>query len=266
VFLVLDVVGVDCSSGCLCIFSALSSNKTMANIFICTDFVHPNVPCIIKGAISSKDTMGQLTLTLDDIIHLVGEDINLTADVTPDGHGDCIRSVVRDDGDKSKPIRMFVKPHEERMGIGKFRDMLRRQQENSADKPAEDTVSSIDSNGLQVLSLHNNTDHSEEFNSIEKDTGVVYYSRQVSLNLSRMLSHISGIFIFVHTFILRIYCHYLLQTHPVQPNTWQLLYCKFIFNVLYELCIAISKRNIVRLLLLLFISSPASGTFSSSGD
>lgn len=157
----------------------------MANIFICTDFVHPNVPCIIKGAISSKDTLGHLTLTLDDIIHLVGEDINLTVDVTPDGHGDCIRSVMREDGDnKSKPMRMFVKPYEERMGIGRFRDMLRRQQEcdytvgNSADIPAEDTVSNIDSNGLQVLSLHHNTDYSEECNSLEKDTGVVYYSRQ----------------------------------------------------------------------------------------
>ena len=93
-----------------------------------SDYVHPNVPCIIKNAISSGvdgDTR-PLTLTLDDIIRHVGEDTILTVDVTPDGHGDCIRSVIdMKNGSEGLKRRMFVKPHEKRMAIKTFRDLLR---------------------------------------------------------------------------------------------------------------------------------------------
>ena len=40
---------------------------------------------------NQKDDM-PLTITLDDIIDVVGENTKITVDVTPDGHGDCVRS------------------------------------------------------------------------------------------------------------------------------------------------------------------------------
>lgn len=101
------------------------------------DFVHPSVPCIIRNAIqvnrsttSSDDAA--LILTLDDIIDRVGEDVAITVDVTPDGHGDCVRTVMdfsnSDDNNlqQSEVLRqMFVKPYEQKMSIAKFRQLLR---------------------------------------------------------------------------------------------------------------------------------------------
>ena len=95
------------------------------------DFVQPKVPCIIRNAIPSDsggDLPNPLTLSLDDIVQCVGGDAELTVDVTPDGHGDCIRSVrdAANDDYLQGHRRMFVKPHEKRMTIEKFRTMLRR--------------------------------------------------------------------------------------------------------------------------------------------
>ncbi|KAL3791646.1 hypothetical protein ACHAW5_007433 [Stephanodiscus triporus] len=148
-----------------------------------SDFVRPNVPCIIKNAISS-DTDGYsrpLRLTLDDIIRHVGEDTILTVDVTPDGHGDCIRSVVdmKNESEKPKRRRMFVKPHEKRMDIKTFRDLLRR---GHRDKTTN--TESFDSNGLGEFTLRRHSDAGIEncdtesfFNGIGHPP-VVYYSKQ----------------------------------------------------------------------------------------
>lgn len=121
-----------------------------------TDYVHPKVPCIIRNAIpssslnnnlldSSNNEDGQLSLTLDDIINYVGEQIKLTVDVTPDGHGDAVRTVSYTVGDSEdtegdEPTtsesfdsnhrgerlkKMFVKPHEQEMSLAEFRSLLR---------------------------------------------------------------------------------------------------------------------------------------------
>ena len=77
------------------------------------DYVHPSRPCIIRNCIPAQDReVGgderPLILTLDDLVDICDEnkragpctsssdegDIMLTCDVTPDGHGDCVRSVV----------------------------------------------------------------------------------------------------------------------------------------------------------------------------
>ena len=164
-----------------------------------TDFVQPNVPCIIKNAILSKDggVARPLVLTLDKIINHIGIDATLTVDVTPDGHGDCIRSVVdtSDENSFQKPIRMFVKPHEERMDIEKFRYLLRKGQRHDGGRHNEsDNAGKLDASGLRELHLHENpnmvkshqtdTDQSidENFFDDGQDTPVVYYSRQVRFN------------------------------------------------------------------------------------
>ena len=66
-------------------------------------------------------------LTLDDLIRLCDTSGNakmkLTVDVTPDGHGDCVRTVRADNDEKAR--RFFVKPEERTMSIKDFRKNLR---------------------------------------------------------------------------------------------------------------------------------------------
>lgn len=129
------------------------------------DFVHPNVPCIIRNAIKSGDDA--LRLSLDDIIDRVGEDVILTCDVTPDGHGDCVRNVL----DCSRVRQAFVKPHEQQMSIAEFRRLLRK--DYDADK-----CNRIEEE-LEAFPLCNNFDERETTNpSKRRSSPVVYYSKQ----------------------------------------------------------------------------------------
>jgi len=168
------------------------------------DFVQPNVPCIIKNAIpATGGTTKPLTLTLDEIIpHVGGEDAKVTVDVSPDGHGDCIRSVFEESHEscqvRHRLRRMFVKPHEENMKIGRFRDLLRRRGRsgdnratclhNEMNGNAAAVVPKIDCNGLEVFPLRHHSNCCADV--IEHDPRslydearpthppVVYYSRQ----------------------------------------------------------------------------------------
>lgn len=160
------------------------------------DYVHPNIPCVINNAISSNNKDDTpLTITLDDIIDIVGEDTKITVDVTPDGHGDCIRSVVEEesnsssDGHHSKNTqqhRMFVKPHEQSMEIRQFRDLLRRCDGNStlSNNMKEEDKDTVDSSttDLKQYPLYNDDDHQTTEHNLDEecfdDPPVVYYSRQ----------------------------------------------------------------------------------------
>lgn len=144
------------------------------------------MPCIIKNAISDPTgETGHFTLTLDEIICHVGVEEIITVNVTPDGHGDCIRTVVENSEDNSQThnlqqqSRMFVMPHERIMSIGKFRDALRQcGGENTKTGP-------VDSNGLSTFPLHRHHNIDEEdydagdFLVGERHQSVVYYSKQV---------------------------------------------------------------------------------------
>jgi len=145
------------------------------------DFVHPSVPCIIRNAI----TDGALHLTLDDIIDRVGEAVVLTVDVTPDGHGDCVRDVldssnnITDDGKslhRTETIRqMFVKPHEQQMSIAEFRHLLRK--DNEFDK----CNNNRSEEKLATFPICNNAPGSFSDGQIintSKQSPVVYYSKQ----------------------------------------------------------------------------------------
>ena len=135
------------------------------------DFVHPHVPCIIRNTIHS-DKGSPLILGLDDIVDIVGDGVELTVDVTPDGHGDCVRCVRTGDADgRGSGIRkLFVKPHEQKMTLSDFRHHLREQESSYTTNSAGHT----DINGLGVLQIGPGSDHS--LNRVEKK--VVYYSRQ----------------------------------------------------------------------------------------
>ena len=148
------------------------------------DFVQPNVPLIIRNAIKVGDDA--LRLSLDDIIDSVGEDIVLTVDVTPDGHGDCVRKVLDacsdiTDDRKSKRTRktrtrqVFVKPHEQQMSIAEFRRLLRKDYDVYKCNRGEEE--------LETFPIRNNTTEGsaddERINTPTRRTSpVVYYSKQ----------------------------------------------------------------------------------------
>jgi hypothetical protein len=108
------------------------------------DFLRNHVavsrPCIIRNAIKN-DTNGQpLHLTLDDLLEWQPH-LTLNVDVTPDGHGDCLRRVDtstqcdernksnnESKSDKTNEIstkEIFVKPMEVEMSIDEFVRRLR---------------------------------------------------------------------------------------------------------------------------------------------
>ena len=171
----------------------------------------------------------------------VGRDIEMTVDVTPDGHGDCIRTVVsevepkkgagsvapnlvaseNDDRVTRKERRMFVKPHEQKMTLGEFCRLLRKgkgeqrkklkdQKErgnrldndeqwrvtvNDDEIDRHEKLSTFDENDLEVFPVHHLPNDSDVAKNdvllpcareatFRANTPVVYYSRQVSLELT----------------------------------------------------------------------------------
>ena len=154
------------------------------------------MPCIIKQAFLDAEAQA-FALTLDDIVRRVGEEANITVDVTPDGHGDCVRSVSLE-GQPLHQRRMFVKPHERNMEIGKFRDLLRKRipgngQGGNRNTPEAGTSmhgSNLDVHPLQPHSdcTGNRTDDDEAlFPGDTTQPLVVYYSRQVSWKSSAIV-------------------------------------------------------------------------------
>ena len=138
-------------------------------------------------------------MTLDDIVQKsktnIGEDTLITVDVTPDGHGDCIRSVDGFAGDKtdgkdnkygSRIKRLFVKPMEKQMSLDEFRTNLRRKPpKGEKSKFDEPYTSQLDENSRQILSRTSSTEynhdrHDRPPSGLPEDS-VVYYSRQVRL-------------------------------------------------------------------------------------
>ena len=104
-------------------------------------------------------------------------------DVTPDGHGDCVRSVMDMTNESEGPTRrrMFVKPHEKRMKIKTFRDLLRRRSPG-----CEDPLTNNGRHALGAFPLHRHAGRAEiehcDADRFSDDLGrppVVYYSKQV---------------------------------------------------------------------------------------
>jgi hypothetical protein len=153
-----------------------------SSISFLRDHVARSVPCIIRNAMTTPGISGlheshNLSLTLDDLVETFRDrcqdDIVLTVDVTPDGHGDCVRTVKQGDTQK----RMFVKPQERQMTIAEFRDKLRSGRQASDCTRVVDT----DENGRAILSLGQSEMLPQTVPSSSDSDAVLYYSRQVRL-------------------------------------------------------------------------------------
>lgn len=122
------------------------------------DYISPSRPCIIRNTIpptsnnitstaaskvdseSDSKKKDYLSLTLDDLVNLsdaFDNELMLTVDVTPDGHGDTVRPVSElsrdmEDHDKDPTSilhtqqKWFVKPEQRYMSIRDFRSQLRQ--------------------------------------------------------------------------------------------------------------------------------------------
>lgn len=139
-------------------------------------------------------------MTLDEIIDQVGGEIIITVDVTPDGHGDCVRPVATGEDQSDDAVdstlsqvqnstrRMFVKPYEERMSLDDFRDMLRadrysKQHDNK--NINHNNSSTLDDDDLTIFPLRRNRNGDQEntqqtntSSANETNPPIVYYSRQ----------------------------------------------------------------------------------------
>ncbi|KAL3932421.1 MAG: hypothetical protein SGBAC_010859 [Bacillariaceae sp.] len=126
------------------------------------DHVQCSRPCIIRNAITDE-TGVPIRLTLDDIAQRLGpKETMLTVDVTPDGHGDSVRTM-------SHGSSIFVQPAECEMTIDDFRRRLRGHT-TAHDK----TNTDINSRPILADSISKVPSVSKEI----PDESVVYYSRQ----------------------------------------------------------------------------------------
>jgi hypothetical protein len=119
---------------------------------------------------------------LDDLVKRA-PDIEIVVDVTPDGQGDCIRTVaVIGDG---KQKEMFVKPEQRTKTLSDFQNKLRCTKINHHERAMRNENQGgdlFDRDGQPVLPLSCTTASTNSTTDIPKetpDTSVYYYSRQV---------------------------------------------------------------------------------------
>ena len=139
-------------------------------------------------------------MTLDDIIVQVGEDVKITVDITPDGHGDAVRTVncnthclnmdvIKKAAPSTGLKKMFVKPHEQKMSLDEFRRLLRSSnsitdQHVAKSEEASDrqVLTCLGDDGLEIYPVKEDVseDVSQEDQSLATivRNPVVYYSRQ----------------------------------------------------------------------------------------
>jgi hypothetical protein len=153
----------------------LKNNRSFVSSHIsplefCRDHVQCSRPCIIRNAILDEQTQSPLILALDDILEILDPyKTILTVDVTPDGHGDCVRT----DGSQQE---LFVTPNECQMSLLEFRTRLRT-------KEPTRIPDKIDINGRPILEsfcLDIATENDLTVNKSLPENSIVYYSRQVS--------------------------------------------------------------------------------------
>eukprot|EP00980_Cylindrotheca_fusiformis_P011112 scaffold2553_cov138-Cylindrotheca_fusiformis.AAC.20 len=130
------------------------------------DFVQCSRPCIIRNAFLD-DGGNPLLMTLDDICDVLDRDETiLSVDVTPDGHGDSVRTL--NDGSK-----LFVQPSECDMTLREFTRRLRRPRPSNNGEATK-----LDSNGRPIVKMCDKVlDEKVTEVSLPADS-VVYYSRQ----------------------------------------------------------------------------------------
>ena len=131
------------------------------------EYVNLSTPLLIKNAFP--------TITLDEIIDIDNDiaELELNVDVTPDGHGDTIRTV---DGKK-----MFVMPQVQKMKFAEFRTKLRKNRKVKQMQNERYSDLERDDNGR--FTFPSSDANNGESDSLLSDNEVVYYSRQVCVKL-----------------------------------------------------------------------------------
>ena len=173
------------------------------------DHVAISRPCLIRKAFCSHTNPSEpLTLTLDQLCELFmrhpptatdadaeSDDascppLRLQVDVTPDGHGDCLRRVrttldvnpigkgatsnVKDDNDTDDATvttTCFVKPQTVDLTLDEFRQRLRR-------KPAQDARAGVEDCVFAAMPRNFRAGEPQPEVTPVEGEGVVYYSRQ----------------------------------------------------------------------------------------
>ncbi|KAG7365909.1 cupin-like domain containing protein [Nitzschia inconspicua] len=138
-------------------------------------------PCIIRNAIPNESSGRPLTLTLDDLVENFSQ-LKLQVDVTPDGHGDCLRKVAMPtERDASFTEQVFVKPLEMEMSMVDFCHHLRAGRAKQVLRDDEEKMhQQLDQIEDQVFAC---ADKRNDYNIksdtvVSLDDCVLYYSRQ----------------------------------------------------------------------------------------
>mmetsp|Transcript_26708 Transcript_26708/g.62417 ORF Transcript_26708/g.62417 Transcript_26708/m.62417 type:complete len:485 (+) Transcript_26708:132-1586(+) len=167
-------------------------------------------PCIIRNSILTRDsTMSRmeegednsggeprsenatvpLQLTLDDLVRCFRTNDDdtteetpslppLCVDVTPDGHGDCLRNVIVDN-ETGTEKKIFVKPMESKMAISDFCRRLRRgrHKQQMQEGERENTLDRVFSGSSELSETCDEVKEDETDAEFWEDC-VLYYSRQ----------------------------------------------------------------------------------------
>ena len=144
--------------------------QDLSSLEFCRDFVSKSRPCILRNTIMGGAKLPRWTV--EDIQQLCGDDLEITVNVTPDGHGDAIRTISTvEDCCNNKEDPTFVLPEERRMSMSDFVTALRSTPVDHA------TTAEVDSNGLPILQAMTE-DGASKLSIIDNPNSVYYYSMQ----------------------------------------------------------------------------------------
>jgi jumonji domain-containing protein 7 len=155
------------------------------------DFVAPSRPCIIRNAILNQQSFSPITTTLDELAEAF-PDLLLQVDVTPDGHGDCLRKVRR--RDEVGIQNVLVQPLQQTMSMSEFRMRLRQNQTNLLSSQATLDDERTQEQAIMDRIFDTQQSPSGLASSMPSPPGVVYYSRQndcLRTELTPLLNHAS---------------------------------------------------------------------------
>lgn len=149
------------------------------------DFLRNHVavsrPCIIRNAIRGRGGM-PLQVTLDELVEHFPQ-LNLHVDITPDGHGDCLRQVSMP-SEGANTEKTFVKPMSYKMTVVDFCEHLRAGRAKQV-KEVSNSITGTDTLLDQIADrTFVSTDETSEDlgqqqnNAVQLDDCVLYYSRQ----------------------------------------------------------------------------------------
>jgi peptidyl-lysine (3S)-dioxygenase / protease len=135
------------------------------------DFVAVSRPCLLRNVATGA-------LTLDALVNL-RPDLEITVDVTPDGHGDCLRRVKSSSLEDGSDSWCFVQPIQRSMSLQTFQQKLRQQAQRENDRISNENLTVRDDyRGRSFDTMPTSSTMEESRPGLDDIDGVVYYSRQ----------------------------------------------------------------------------------------